>query len=104
MTNEEKRLIFHDKLCSLLGSTNVYYSPPSSITLKYPAIIYSYTEPNDKYADDEIYLSKDKYKVMVVDKNPVSDIPEKIKKLKFSRLVTRYAKDNLNHSVFNVFI
>ena len=34
------RLILHDELITLLGSSNVYFQPPTSIKMNYPCIIY----------------------------------------------------------------
>ena len=41
---------------TLLGSTNVYYQPPETLKMNYPAIIYSKSRIDTKKADDSTYL------------------------------------------------
>ena len=40
MTTTERRLELHEILCTILGSRNVYFQPPESIKMNYPAIVY----------------------------------------------------------------
>ena len=38
------RYELHEFLCEILGSRNVYFQPPESVKMKYPAIVYERTE------------------------------------------------------------
>ena len=98
-----RRLELHAKLVGLLGSDNVYFQPPSTITMKYPAIVYRRSQLNTNHADDELYTKQQGYDVTVIDPNPDSEIPHKILTLPMSRFASHFTSDNLNHDVFNVF-
>ena len=44
------RLDLQSKLEKLLGNKNVYYQPPESLKMEYPAIRYSRSDIDSKYA------------------------------------------------------
>lgn len=97
------RLSLQTKLETILGSRNVYYQPPASVKLKYPAIVYSRNDINNTFADNEVYKQEHEYSITVIDSNPdsihVKDI-SKMPRIKFNR---HYVADNLNHDVFNLY-
>lgn len=97
------RLTLHDKFCEILASRNVYFQPPESIRMNYPAIIYSLANLKTTFANNGIYAMKTCYKVVVIDKNPDSVIPEKILRLPFCSFDRSYVADNLNHYVFTLY-
>jgi hypothetical protein len=41
--------------------------------------------------------------VTVIDRNPDSELPDKVEELPFCRFDRFYATENLNHHVFNLF-
>lgn len=94
------RLDLQNLLESILGSRNVYYQPPESIRINYPAIIYSRNDIDNKFADDIVYMQNHTYQVIVIDANPDSEIVDKISKLPMCRYNRHYTSDNLNHDVF----
>ena len=94
------RLELQNLLESILGSRNVYYQPPESIKIKYPAIIYSRNNIDNNFADDIVYMQNHTYQVIVIDANPDSEIVNKISKLPMCRYNRHYTSDNLNHDVF----
>ncbi len=87
----------------LLGSRNVYYQPPPSINMKYPAIVYSRSDIQNNYADDSVYKQNNSYELTVIDEDPDSEIVEKMSKLPFCRFSRHFTSDNLNHDVFILF-
>ena len=97
------RLELQTILEKLLGSRNVYFQPPSSIKMSYPAIVYELDDIDPTHADNMLYIHNNRYKVTVIDSNPDSDIPMKVAGLPMCRFSTRYASDNLNHTVFNLY-
>lgn len=105
MTNkfETKRLELHEILCGVLGSRNVYFQPPESIKMKYPAIVYTRYTIQNGYADNNVYNQSNAYQVTVIDKEPDSNIVEKISALPFCRFVRHFETDNLNHDVFYLY-
>ena len=52
------RLELQKKLEELLGSRNVYYQPPSTVKMAYPAIVYNRADFTFRHANDEKYLIK----------------------------------------------
>ena len=52
------RLKLHNILVEILGSGNVYFQPPESITLKYPCIIYGRVGIDAVHADNKLYKHK----------------------------------------------
>lgn len=106
----DRRLILHDKLCEILLCPNVgdecrvYFQPPSSVKMKYPAIVYVLNDIDNTFADDGVYLSSRRYSVTLIVNRPDSILIEKLSKLQGSRFNRHYVSDNLNHYVFEVFI
>lgn len=94
------RLELQNLLESILGSRNVYYQPPESIKIKYPAIIYSRNNIDNNFADDIVYMQNHTYQIIVIDANPDSEIVNKISNLPMCRYNRHYTSDNLNHDVF----
>lgn len=84
----------------ILGSRNVYYQPPSSIKLNYPAIIYSRSDIPNRFADDKVYKQDRVYELTVIDYNPDSEIVSKVSQLPMCRFSRHFTSDNLNHDVF----
>ncbi len=50
-----------------------------------------------------VYLSSNRYSVTVIDSNPDSDIVDKVSELPMCRFNTAYTKDNLNHTVYEIY-
>lgn len=97
------RLQLHELLCSILGSRNVYFQPPESIRMNYPAIVYALDAIENTYANDRVYLSERRYAVTVIDVDPDSLIADKIAMLPLCRFNRLYTSDNLNHYVFELY-
>lgn len=98
-----QRLLLHSILKNILGSNNVYFQPPASMQLTYPAIIYSRTSDETVYAENVPYDRWIRYQITVIDKNPDSDVPNNVAKLAMCKFNRFYTSDNLNHDVFNIF-
>lgn len=91
------------KLEELLGSRNVYYQPPTSVQMQYPAIRYSKSTIDSKYANNSKYSSKTRYEITVIDRLPDNPVIEKLLKLPYSSHERWYAADNLNHDVITLY-
>lgn len=94
------RLALHEVLCDILGSDHVYFQPPASVQMKYPAIVYSRDDIENVFADNSVYKQDDAYEVIVIDADPDSEIPRKISLLPKCRFSRHYTADNLNHDAF----
>lgn len=97
------RLELHEVLCNIIGSRNVYYQPPESIKMNYPAIVYSRNDISNKYCDGIPYMQSVSYQVTVIDKDPDSTIVSDIAKLPYCRFNRHFTSDNLNHDVFTLY-
>lgn len=97
------RLHLHAEFEKILGSKNVYFQPPQSVQMKYPAIRYSLFNIENDFANDSVYKQDLAYEVIVIYKDPDSDIPRKISRLPRCRFNRNYTADNLNHDVFTLY-
>lgn len=97
------RLELQSLLEDLLGSRNVYFQPPPSVFMRYPAIVYSRDDIRSIHADDKSYLQRTAYQVTVIDEDPDSEYVSKVSKLPMCVYDRHYTSDNLNHDVFVLF-
>lgn len=97
------RLELHEVLCEALGSRNVYFQPPANVQMKYPAIVYSRNRINNSYANNSVYRQDYSYEITVIDKDPDSEIPQRVSLLPRCRFDRHYVADNLNHDTFTIY-
>lgn len=88
---------------NLLGSRNVYFQPPESVKMKYPAIVYALEDIDNAYADNGVYSSYRKYSVTVIDEDPDSPFIDTVAALSTCRFNRHYTSDNLNHWVYSLY-
>lgn len=93
----------HTKLVELLGSTNVYYQPPESLKLEYPAIIYSKEYITLVHADNSNYFKHNRYTITVIDKKPDNPVIDKLLDLQHCSFDRHYKTNNLNHDVLTLY-
>ena len=86
-----------------LGSSNVYFQPPASVRMKYPAIVYSRSDIDKRFADNFPYSQEKAYTITVIDKDPDSEIVGRIASLPKCMYDRNYRVENLNHDVFTLF-
>lgn len=98
------RVELHEYLCDILGSTNVYFQPPPNVKLRYPAIVYKLGNYKPTHANNEVYNLYKSYNVTVIDKDPDTQVPDKLAKERFATFDRYYISDNLNHYVFEVLL
>jgi len=98
-----QRLELQALLVDILGSQNVYFQPPPSIQMDYPCIVYQRDDRRVDYADDAPYRHRIRYQVTIIDRNPDSDLPQKIAELSLCSFDRFFTVDQLNHDVFTLF-
>lgn len=104
-----KRLELHDILCELVnitepdGDSHVYFNPPSSVNMKYPAIRYKLKKIDKVYANNLVYGFRTCYELVVIDYDPDSDLTKKVLALPYCEYDRPYVSDNLHHDVFTLF-
>lgn len=99
----DSRPNLQEVLEKILGSRNVYFQPPPSVQMSYPAIVYSRATIENVYANNIVYNQHNAYKVIVIDKNPDSEIVKKISQLPLCKHNSSYKSDNLNHDSFTIY-
>ena len=97
------RIDLQAKLERILGSRNVYYQPPESAKINYPAIVYSRDNIDNRYANDETYVHTNRYEVIVIDKMPDNEAVFKILQLPLCSFDRHYTADNLHHDVLTLY-
>lgn len=98
------RLELQSKLEELLGSKHVYYQPPESIKMEYPAIVYSKSKIGIERANDSVYLKNTKYEIIVIDRKPDNPVIKKLlNALPYCVYDRPYKADNLNHDVLTLY-
>lgn len=95
------RLELHSVLTDICD--HVYFQPPESIKIVYPAIIYSREAIRQVYANNEQYLKKKRYSVIVIDKNPDTSLVDLVSALPLCEYSRHYEKDNLNYDAFSLY-
>jgi hypothetical protein len=98
-----QRLELQELLVDILGSDNVYFQPPPNVKMQYPCIVYNVDFLLSDWADGLPYLQGDRYLVTVIDRDPDSLIPQKIRNLPKCVYDRFFTADNLNHNVFKLF-
>ena len=84
------------------GDCHVYFQPPESRKMKYPAIRYSLTGYRKVYANNGTYRLIPSYEVILIDHDPDSMYAEQILQLSNSTFDRTYVANNLNHFVFTL--
>ena len=97
------RLELHAKLEEILGSKNVYYQPPESVKMEYPAIVYSKSNISIRFANDVAYSKRIRYTIIVVDRKPDNSVIDKLLELPYCTYDRHYISDNLNHDSLTLY-
>lgn len=97
------RLDLQAELEELLGSRNVYFQPPASVRINYPAIVYTRSDIGNTFADDSVYMQSHFYEVTVIDEDPDSKIVDAVSKLPTCRFSRHFTSENLNHDTFIIY-
>lgn len=98
-----RREELHEILCEALGSRNVYFQPPESIKMQYPAIVYSRDDIDNNFANNSVYMQSLAYSVTVIDSDPDSEVVDRVSKLPRCQYDRHYKSDNLNHDIFTIY-
>jgi hypothetical protein len=97
------RLELQTKLEELLGSRNVYYQPPASNRMEYPAIKYSKSDIRSRFANGSAYSLLNCYEIIVIDRKPDNAVINKLLNLPYCSFDRHYISDNLNHDILTLY-
>lgn len=87
----------------LLESRNVYYNPPASVRMSYPAIVFTRSNITNRFANNSVYKQFNRYEVTVITDDPDDPIIDKISKLPMCSFDRSFVSDNLYHNVFTLY-
>lgn len=103
MARLDRRLELDSRLRRILGSNNLYFEPPASKRMEYPCIRYTRERIDTNYANNKVYLGKQRYNVMLIYYDVDSDLIDKVLRndedLVFSH-ERHYVADGLHHDIF----
>lgn len=103
------RIELHGILCDIMSefvddpADHVSFQPPESIKLSYPCIVYRLSSIDYDHGDNLVYNATNKYIVTVIDRNPDTEIPYRIKKIPMCSPGSFFVSDNLNHYPFTIY-
>lgn len=108
MVQEPIPVLSHQaKLQALLETQSeldsVYFEPPPNLLMQYPCIVYELDSAETLYADNVPYRRTKRWQVTVIEREPDSNLPDKIADLPLSHHDRRFVADNLIHDVFTLF-
>ena len=96
------RLDLHEELLKFVP--NVYFQPPSTIKMTYPCIVYSKSSKKRLFGNDNIYLGIQQYQLMLIERNPDSNVADTIESHFKSCIIEQYyVLDNLNHTTLSLY-
>lgn len=99
-----RRIELDAVLKELLGSNNVYFQPPETVKMIYPCIVYELSANDVKHANNKLYSLTHKYTLLYIDRNPDSEIPDKLEAFPMCHLTRKpYIVDNLYHYPFDIY-
>lgn len=97
------RLELQKKLEDLLGTKHVYYQPPESLRMEYPAIVYSKSNIRKRSANNTGYYLLTRYELTVIARRPDDPVIEALLRLPYCSYDRSYIADNLNHDVLTLY-
>lgn len=97
------RLQLQTEFENILGTKNVYFNPPSSVSMNYEAIRYKLSTIQSNFANNSIYKRMKAYDVTLITYDPESEFVDKILALPYCSFNTSYVADNLYHFTFKLY-
>lgn len=91
------------KLEELLESKNVYFDPPESVKMNYPAIRFTRSRIESTYANNAAYFFNDQYEITVIAKDTRHEVINKLLRLPRCKHDRHYKANGLNHDVFTLY-
>ena len=98
------RIELQNKLEAALGSRNVYFQPPESLKMNYPAIVYELTDIITDKADNKNYINAHRYTITLMHNNPDNVLKDDLLgAFEYISFDNFYTKDGLNHYVYDLY-
>jgi len=87
----------------LLEDDSVYFQPPGSQSMTYPAITYKLDDIIPEFADNVPYLHAKRYQVTLITRTPNENFVDALAALPMCVFQRHYVMNNLNHYVYNLY-
>lgn len=100
VTNKQEEL--NELLVEFLGTRNVYFQPDENTKMKYPAIVYEFSDQTAEYANNSPYRRTDGYELTCIDRDPSVPVRLKIEELN-ARFVRTSKMDGLTHYIYELY-
>lgn len=98
------RLDLQAKFEEILGSRNVYFQPPASVSMRYPAIKYELKDLRTRSANNSsMYIASTGYECILIMKEPDTEYLQKILQIPYCKFDRYYRADNLHHYTFTIY-
>ena len=96
---KDLRLELDDKLRSLLPEDwHLYFNPPNNLGLSYPALVYTDTSGDTKFADNKMYIFDRQYELTFIYEDPDDETPFNVmSQLDYCRANRHFVTENLYH-------
>lgn len=91
------------KLENILKKKNVYYNPPSTLRMNYPAIRYKVSDIVVRSADNISYIKMKQYQLTYISYRADESIVDQLMELPGASFVREYTTDGLYHNVMTIF-
>lgn len=98
------RTELHEALKEALGSDQVYFQPPASVKMTYPAIVYKQNNFYTHHANSKPYVLRTYYDIIVISPDPDNTITKRVAQLPTATPSRRYVADNLYHDPYTIHI
>lgn len=86
---------------ALEGVKNAYYQDPGDSSMHPPYVMIDESAPNDvKHADNVIFSKMKGYQITLVLRDPVSEIPDLVEALPYTRFDRKFRTNGLHHYTY----
>lgn len=99
----DRRLQLQALLSAIPGVTKAYFQPPPSLSMTYPCIVYERDSATNLFANNTSYRHTKRYQVTIIERDPDSEIPDKVAALPLSNFSRHFTADNLHHDVYTLY-
>lgn len=97
------RTDLHAILKGILGSDNVYFQPPPTLTLKYPCIVYDRDDVDVQHADNNPYKHQCRYQITAISTTPDNPVVEELLMLPTVEFGRSFSADYLTHDTMRIY-
>ena len=94
---------FQQFLTEQLGTGNVYFQPPETVRMSYPAFKYNLAKIDNVNANNSKYLQGKAYTLTYITYDPDDSMVDTIASWRYCVFDRAYAANNLNYFVYTIY-